>query len=281
MKKVLLFGASGQVGNALQERLAAAGVEFVAPPRDAADLTNASSLRKVIAAAEPHVIINAAAYTAVDRAESEPDMAHAANAAAPGVIAEEARRLGALLVHYSTDYVFNGRARAPYRESDPVDPVNVYGRTKLAGERSVIDSGARHLVLRVAWVYSARGRNFYRTVLRLAGEGKPLRVVDDQIGVPTSATAIAQVTIGALNQGLEGLYHYAPAGETSWFGFARAIVTSKDLGVPVEPITTADYPTPAQRPPYSVLCADALRHHLPDIGRPWQELLEAEVARDT
>ena len=259
--RVLLLGRSGQVGYELQ-RLLAPDAQLIAPGRDEADLQQPESLRARLREWRPEVIVNAAAYTAVDAAEKEEALAHTINADAPRVLAQEAAQLGALLVHYSTDYVFDGTRREPYREDDPVAPASAYGRTKLAGEQAIRDSGCRHLILRTSWVYAPRGRNFVLTLLRLANERDELRVVADQVGSPTSARSLAVATVAALaavgNKPVRQTCHATGNGVTSWHGFAERIVErGAALGlcrkVPVRPIATADYPTPARRPAYSVL----------------------------
>jgi dTDP-4-dehydrorhamnose reductase len=262
--RILLTGANGQVGWELQRSLAPLG-EVLALDRGQLGLADPDGLRQRVRAIAPHVIVNAAAYTAVDRAESEPEAARAINAIAPGVLAEEAHRLDAILVHYSTDYVFDGAKAEPYVESDPPSPLSVYGRTKLEGERAIGASGCRHLTLRTSWVYGARGQNFLLTMLRLAGERRSLRVVDDQIGAPTWSRQIAQATAALLGRpdlaapGTEGLYHLTASGSTSWYGFARAIFASPEmarLGVTppsVAAIPSSEYPLPARRPANSRL----------------------------
>jgi len=278
---ILLTGKNGQVGRALQPLLANLGV-VTACDRHALNLAAPDAIRKVIRAAQPRIIVNAAAYTAVDRAESDEAAATAINADAPGVMAEEAKKLGALLVHYSTDYVFDGAKQAPYVEDDPPNPQNVYGRTKLAGERAVRQSGAAHLIFRTQWVYAREGRNFLLTILRLAAQREELRIVSDQIGSPTSSAEIAAGTVAILSRLLarqgewssqpddSGIYHLTAGGQTSWCDFARAIldeaahggapswILAATGGSPlitkrVVPISTAEYPTPARRPAYSVL----------------------------
>jgi dTDP-4-dehydrorhamnose reductase len=262
--RILLTGADGQVGWELRSALAPLG-EVLALDRAALDLAAPDALRARVRETQPAVIVNAAAYTAVDRAESEHELAQAINGTAPGILAEETKRLGGILVHYSTDYVFDGEKRAPYVEADAPDPVNAYGRTKLHGERAVAASGCRHLTLRTSWVYGARGRNFLLTMLRLAGERRALRVVDDQVGAPTWSREIAAATAALLRQpelaapGADGLYHLCAGGATSWFGFARAIFDSPELarlGVArpeLEAIPASAYPTPAPRPRNSQL----------------------------
>ncbi|MEW5864655.1 MAG: dTDP-4-dehydrorhamnose reductase [Pseudomonadota bacterium] len=273
--RILLTGAGGQLGRELARRLPALG-ELVATDRAALDLSDPDAIRRTVRAARPQVIVNAAAYTAVDRAEAEPEAAHAVNATAPAVLAEEARRLGALLVHYSTDYVFDGEKRAPYVEDDPPNPLNVYGRTKLAGEQALRASGARHLILRTSWVYAPHGRNFLLAIARRARAGEPLRVVDDQTGVPTSAAFLAEasVRILAAAERAEGLYHLAPAGSTTWCGFARAIVARLGLEVAVTPISTAEYPAAARRPAYSVLDSSRARAAFDLPAMDWREVFE-------
>ena len=250
--RILVTGRNGQVGAELAASLAALG-EITATDRAQLDLANELATRRVLRELKPEVIVNAAAYTAVDRAESESELAMQINARAPGVLGEEAKRLGALLVHYSTDYVFDGTKSAPYVEDDVPHPLNVYGRSKLEGERAVAASGARHLILRTSWVYGPRGRNFLFAILARARKGEPLRVVADQFGAPTSSIAIARATARLLEKtrtlsGAEGLYHFTAQGETSWHGFAQAIVAGAGLKVEVAPITAAEYPTAARRP---------------------------------
>lgn len=262
--KILITGANGQVGWELQRTLAPLG-EVIALGRDALDLANADAIRKALRQAAPDVIVNAAAYTAVDKAEEERELAHAVNGIAPGVLAEEAKLLNAALVHYSTDYVFDGLKGAPYEEIDVAHPASVYGKTKLAGEKAIAAVNAPHLILRTSWVYGARGKNFLRTILRLADEREELRVVDDQFGAPTWSRMIAEATSAILAQCLHkgavagvlaekgGLYHLTAAGQTSWFGFASEIVKYTEKYPRMTPIATAEYPLPAPRPAYSVM----------------------------
>jgi dTDP-4-dehydrorhamnose reductase len=263
--KVLLTGRSGQVGFELGKILTG---EVLATDRRALDLSYPDLVRRMVREARPGVIVNAAAYTAVDQAESEQDLAMEVNGEAPGVLAEEAKRLGALLVHYSTDYVFDGEKRDPYVEVDATNPLSVYGRTKLEGERRIIESGCRHLILRTSWVYGPRGRNFFLTMRKAAAEGKDLKVVNDQFGAPTSSLAIARATAQCLEKNLEGLFHMSAAGRTSWHGFAEAI-----LGRTVKAIGSAEYAAKARRPRNSLLDNAKLRKAgvaLPD----WQAQLE-------
>lgn len=255
--RILLTGANGQLGFELAHALAPHG-EVVATDRGELDLADAAAIAACVRRLAPALIVNAAAYTAVDRAEAEPDLARAVNATAPGVLAEEARRIGATLIHFSTDYVFDGSARVPYDEDAPTGPLNVYGATKLEGERAVAASGATALVFRTSWVYGLRGQNFLLTIRRLAAEREELRIVADQTGTPnwcrTLATATARVVAGgpAFVAERAGLYHVSSRGATTWFGFARAIVG--DVPRPrIVPIATEAYPTPARRPAYGVL----------------------------
>jgi dTDP-4-dehydrorhamnose reductase len=286
--KILLLGGNGQVGSELCRSLAPLG-EVVATTRsgmledgarcEQADFDAPGSLPGLIERIAPDIVVNAAAHTAVDRAESEPDVAFRANAQAPQAIAEACARGGIRLVHYSTDYVFDGRGTRPYREDDPTAPASIYGASKLAGEEAIRASGASHLVLRTAWVYATHGSNFLRTMLRLAGERDELRVVADQSGTPTSAALIAGVTAQMLVQQFvrSGTWHLTATGATSWHGFAEAIVQGAHARgliarMPrVSPIATADYPTPAARPAYSVLDCSALQRDFGIALPTWQD----------
>jgi dTDP-4-dehydrorhamnose reductase len=281
--RILLLGKNGQVAWELARALAPLG-EVTALGRAEIDLADAPRLIAMVRALQPEVIVNAAAYTAVDKAESEREAAFAVNATAPRVLAEEARRSGALLVHYSTDYVFDGAKPVPYVEEDATNPINVYGASKLAGEDAIRGTGCRHLILRTSWVYGPRGANFMLTMLRLARERPQLRVVDDQVGTPTSSRAIADATAAALaramaSPGLAGLYHLAASGETSWCGFARAILAQAGIHTPVVPIRTEEYATPARRPRNSRLDCTRLRAAFGVTLAPWQESL-AEAMRE-
>ncbi len=273
--KILLTGATGQVGWELRRTLAPLG-EVRSFDRFGLDLADVPPLVAAVRSLQPDAVVNAAAYTAVDKAESERDRAFAVNATAPRVLAEEARRIGAFLVHYSTDYVFDGEKPAPYVESDPTHPINVYGESKLAGEQAIAKSGCQHLILRTSWVYGPRGRNFYLTMLRLAKERPELRVVDDQVGAPTSSLAIARATAQLLEKGARGLYHMTAAGATTWCGFARAILAHARISTPVVAIRTEAYPTPAKRPRNSRLDCSRLRADLGVELASWEEQL-AEV----
>lgn len=269
--KILLIGRNGQVGWELARLLPALG-ELRATAREDLDLADADAVRRAVREARPELIVNAAAYTAVDKAESEPELAMRINGIAPGVMAEEAKRAGALLVHYSTDYIFDGAKRAAYVEDDAPAPLNAYGRTKLAGELAIRESGCRHLILRTSWVYGPRGRNFYLTIAAKAAKGEPLRVVDDQRGVPTSSRFLAEQTLALLARDTSGSLHLVPGGETTWFGFAREIVQLKRSPSEVRPIRSGEFPAAARRPANSVLDnrkAAALLGPLPQ----WKELL--------
>ncbi len=280
--KILLFGKVGQVGWELRRTLAPlgplAGVDF-----PEVDFTRPDSIRQWIRDAAPDIIVNAAAYTAVDKSESEAARALQINGEAPAVMADEAKRRGALLVHYSTDYVFDGAKRTPYVEEDAPNPLGTYGRTKLAGDTAITQAGGRHLIFRLCWVYGGRGANFMLTMMRLARERETLRVVRDQFGSPTPARLIAEATALALQaarpggaaEGASGVFHLCCAGQTSWHGFASAIVEQMPAAGrkcrAVEAITAAEYPTAARRPPYSVMSCAKLAHtfglSLPD----WQD----------
>ncbi|TFH78542.1 dTDP-4-dehydrorhamnose reductase [Pseudomonas kribbensis] len=283
--KILLLGKNGQVGWELQRSLAPLG-ELIALDRHSVDglsgdLSNLEGLRSTIRQIKPDVIVNAAAYTAVDKAESEVELAARVNAQASGVLAEEAAVIGAWLVHYSTDYVFSGQGVTPWQETDSVAPVNAYGASKLAGEQLITASGCKHLIFRTSWVYGARGNNFAKTMLRLAADRESLNVIADQVGAPTGADLIADVTALAIRQAfqrpeLSGLYHLAASGEVSWHGYASHVIAfakanGEQLAVQaVNPIDTTAYPTPARRPLNSRLNTQKLRDnfslHLPD----WQ-----------
>jgi len=265
------------VGARLEQALAPIGT-VTATSRREVDLAHADSLRQHVRQARPDVIVNAAAYTAVDKAETETALATAVNAVAPGVLAEEAKRLGALLVHYSTDYVFSGEASNPYQEDDAKAPLNAYGRTKLEGEKRVRASGCRHLILRTSWVYDTRGRNFLLSILKRARAGDKLRVVGDQQGVPNWSAMVARVTAACLARGGEGLFHLSAAGQTSWYGFAREALASAGVTAAMEEITTAQYPTQARRPRYSVLANGKLQRAFGLRFADWREDLRAALS---
>lgn len=285
--KILLTGKNGQVGWELQRTLAPLG-DVVAVDRQALDLTSPDAIRALIREVKPSLIVNPAAYTAVDKAESEPEIAMAVNGNAPAIMAEEAKRLGAAMVHFSTDYVFDGSKGSPYTEEDAPCPINVYGRTKLAGEQAIQAAGIPHLILRTSWVYGSRGKNFLLTILRLAGERDELKIVDDQIGAPTSSRMIAEATGQILAQchspiphspslitQNSGLYHLTAAGQTSWHGFTAAILENRTrlTGAPaprLSPIPTSAYPLPAPRPYYSVMSNDRLQRTFGVAMPAWQ-----------
>ena len=264
---ILIVGAAGQAGVELR-RSFAGFARIVTADRESVDLADSDQTRALVRRTRPNVILNAAAYTAVDRAESEPGLAMSINAIAPRVLAEEAVRLKALLVHYSTDYVFNGEKQLPWVESDEPGPLNVYGVTKLAGEHAIQHVGGRYIIFRTSWVYGPHGNNFLFTMLRLAGERKRLSIVDDQFGAPTSSFELARIT-RAITEGVlagqfgsasewAGLYHATCTDSTTWFGFAKAIFAGADALLDLKqpelvPLATKDYPTPAKRPRNSVL----------------------------
>lgn len=285
--KILLTGATGQVGWELARSLQPLG-EVVACDRRRADLSAPGSLAALVESVAPQVIVNAAAYTAVDRAEQEPELADTINGAAPVALAAAARRAGALFVHYSTDYVFDGSGDAPRREDAPVAPINAYGRSKLAGEQAIARAGADWLVLRTSWVYASRGSNFVNTMLRLGAERESLKVVADQVGAPTSARLIADATAHVVRQALaeraQGRFapevlHLCAAGETSWHGFAQAVFDGwRELAGrdslklrELAPISSAEYPTPAARPLNSRLDCSRLRERFGILLPDWRE----------
>jgi len=280
--RILVLGKNGQIGWELQRALAPLG-DVTALGRDQFDLSNLDGLRGVVRATKPDVIVNAAAHTAVDAAEKENELAHALNARAPQAIAQEARRLGALLVHYSTDYVFDGRKRTAYVEDDPASPLNVYGHSKLAGERAIAASGCRYLVLRTSWVYGARNTNFFLTIRRLARELAELRIVDDQHGVPNWSRTLGEATAAILATGLRrewptGTYHLSSRGTTTWHGFARAILEELRIDKPVAPIRTDQFPRPAKRPPNGSLDSGKLERDLGIVLPDWRKALKLCVA---
>ncbi|GAB1596441.1 dTDP-4-dehydrorhamnose reductase [Lysobacter claricitrinus] len=292
--KLLIIGATGQVGRELATALA--GDDFVLTTRSGAfdgtvtclplDVSNLPDVRHTIDSVGADIVINASAYTAVDRAESEPELAFRVNAEAVGAMAEACRASGARFVHFSTDYVFDGSSRAPYTESAPTRPLGVYGMSKLAGEEAVLASGVDHLILRTAWVYATHGQNFLLTMLRLAADREELRIVDDQRGCPTPARWIAETTAALVQHGARasGIVNVVAAGQTTWCGFANAIFDESlrlgllDRAPRVVPIPTSGYPTPAQRPAYSVLDTARLRSF--GIDPPdWRNGLVAELSR--
>jgi dTDP-4-dehydrorhamnose reductase len=304
---VLVIGKNGQVGTDLRHSFPAnLPIHFIG--RNEINLADPNSIRKGIRNYNPRLIINAAAYTAVDKAESDQATAHAVNTEAPGILADEAKKIGAALIHYSTDYVFDGTKNSPYVEEDPTNPVSVYGKTKLEGEKAIQAAGIPYLIFRTEWVYATRGKNFLLTILRLAAEREELRIVADQTGAPTSSRAIASATTEVVMRELKdsssndlfasrrGIYNMTAAGETTWHGFATAIVDEAHRATPappwmasatanrplivkqVKPIATAEYPTPARRPAYSILSNERLAQtfgvRLPD----WRTQLSAAFA---
>lgn len=294
---ILLLGKGGQVGWELQRALAPLGrvtaLDRESPgpaeaPELRADFSQPEQVAALVRAIRPDVIVNAAAHTAVDKAESEPDLARALNATTPGLIAQVAAELGALLVHYSTDYVFDGSGTAPRDETAATGPLSVYGRTKLEGEQAIQASGCRHLIFRTSWVYAARGGNFAKTMLRLAAERDQLKVINDQIGAPTGADLLADVTAHTIRtvaggrHELLGLYHLVAGGETSWFDYARFVIEwARERGQPIrvapeaiEALPTSGYPTPAQRPLNSRLDTRKLREGFGLTLPPWQHGVE-------
>ena len=307
---ILLTGKDGQLGSELNRLLPTLGRVF-ASQRSGLDLCSPEQICKVMRDARPQLVVNAAAYTGVDPAETDEARALAVNAEGPRVLADEAKRIGALLVHYSTDYVFDGSKKSPYIESDPTNPLNAYGRTKLAGEVAIRDSGAAHLIFRTSWVYATHGRNFLRTILRLATEREELRVINDQIGAPTCAADLAEATVRILagviaKKGqpgfseVSGTYHMTAAGQTSWYEFAKAILEHAStaprglswlstitngrrlIARRIVPISTAEFGSPARRPAYSVLCNDRLQREfgvaLPDWRAQLQKCFSSELA---
>lgn len=293
MSRILLTGRNGQVGWELQRILNHFG-EVIAVDAEELDLADADAIRRTVRDLRPDIIVNPAAYTAVDKAESEPDVAMAVNGVAPGVLAEEAQRLDAVLVHYSTDYVFDGNKTSAYCEEDAPNPQSVYGDTKLAGEGAIRVAGCRHLILRTSWVYGVHGSNFVKTILRLAKERSELRIVADQFGAPTWARDLAQATATALkiwqgkgwDEKLGGLYHLTGGGRTNWHGFAEEIVQQArkydaalaDKQLVINPIATHEYPVPAKRPANSMLANDRIRDAFGIVLPPWQDSL-AECVR--
>ena len=262
MKRILLIGSNGQIGQALAPLLPLQAA-CLATDRAQLDLTNPDQLRAAICDWRPDIVINAAAYTAVDKAETDENNANAVNAVAPGIMAEECKKLGSLLVHYSTDYVFDGTKPSPYVEVDLPNPINAYGRSKLAGEAAICGSGARHLILRTSWVYGLHGNNFLLTMLKIARQRDVIKVVADQHGIPNWSHLLANATAQLITMEMEGLYHLTSQGETTWFGFAESIFSRtqqwREQPISVIPIGTSEYPLPAARPANSRLSGAALK----------------------
>jgi dTDP-4-dehydrorhamnose reductase len=285
VKRFLILGAQGQLGLELQTVFQDVG-HVIAQGRAVCDLSDPISIRAAICDARPDVILNAAAYTAVDRAESEPELAMKINGEAPGVIAEEAKKNNALLIHYSTDYVFDGSKRESWEEDDPVHPLNVYGMSKLAGERNIQQTGGLYLIFRTSWVFAPHGHNFLCTTLRLGQERKELKIVNDQKGAPTSASALAIATCSvftAAERAIDecvGTYHMTCSGETTWAGFAQSIFAKAQASTPwasVTGIPASEYPTPAKRPANSVLSNKKLEKAFGVKLPSWEDALDASL----
>ncbi|HIK32490.1 MAG TPA: dTDP-4-dehydrorhamnose reductase [Oscillatoriales cyanobacterium M59_W2019_021] len=288
MTRTLITGINGQLGQELQRVLSSvANLELIGVGRDRMDLSQPSTIRSIVAEIQPEIIINSGAYTAVDKAESEPELAHAINGIAPGILAEEAQKLDATLIHVSTDYVFDGTQSHPYQETDPTHPIGIYGASKLAGEQAIQATNARAIILRTAWVYGVGGTgNFVKTMLRLGADRPELRVVADQIGSPTWTGDIANAIAGLIAQhrDLSGIYHFTNSGVASWYDFAVAIFEeAAQLGFPLKidrvvPITTPEYPTPAKRPAYSVLAGQKIASVLESPAPHWRYSLRKMLA---
>ena len=291
-QRILLVGAGGQLGSELARRLQAGlvgEIELIALTRAELDFSDSEAVRAAVRDAKPDIVINAAAYTAVDRAEQEQELSRQVNAVAPGVLAEELAQTGGWLIHYSTDYVFDGSGQRPWLENDATGPLGVYGRTKLDGEVAIIDAGCQHVILRTSWVYGAEGRNFLHTMLRLGRERERLSVVDDQVGAPTTAEALSEATgfvlrriLKAEAEGISGLYHLSCAGATSWCGFAKAIFAefaSHQRAPEVVPIATEAYPTPARRPKNSRLNCEKFADTFGFAMPGWEDALHQVAAR--
>ena len=293
--RIMLTGKNGQVGWELQRTLASIG-DVIAMGREELDLEKPEQICKMVRRIKPDIIVNAAAYTAVDKAEEEPERAAAVNSTAPGILAEETKKINALLVHYSTDYIFDGKKMTPYNEDDMPNPINVYGRTKLAGECAIQDVGTPHLILRTSWVYGSRGNNFFMTILRLASEREELRIVDDQIGTPTWSRFLAEVTAQMMQKIIPSqlaecreIYNVVPSGQTSWYGFAESIIEnyrqfncdSSRLKVKrLVPIATSEYPTIASRPAYSALLNGKLIDEINIDIRNWRNILHSAMREE-
>jgi dTDP-4-dehydrorhamnose reductase len=271
--KLLVVGADGQLGSDVV-RLLSPTVEVTARIMDELDVTDRAALRREVEASRPDVVVNCAAWTAVDRAETEPDAAYRVNVLGASNVAEAARRVGSRVVYFSTDYVFDGTASEPYDEEASTGPLSVYGRTKLQGEQATREANPDHLILRLAWLYGSTGHNFVRTVLRLAREKDQLRIVDDQVGSPTFTEDVVHQLWTAIEEGCSGTYHCVNAGQASWYAFATRIVRRLGLSVPVVAIHTTDYPTPARRPAYSVLANRKFELEGLNSMRAWEDALD-------
>ncbi len=288
---VLLLGAAGQLGHALWQALQQAGQPVVAWTRADIDVSHVSELKERVTQLKPRWILNAAAYTAVDKAQTEPEQAYLVNAQLPAMLAEYAKASGSALMHFSSDYVFNGRSTRPYLETDATDPLSVYGQSKSDGDAAVQASGARYVIFRSSWVVAAHGQNFLKTMLRLAAERDQLNVVADQTGVPTAATWLAELALLAMplaeREGLNGLFHATPSGQTTWHGYAQHVLVQaarhgwplKATAEQVLPISTAQYPLPAQRPAYGLLDSRLLARSLPCDWPDWQTGVDQVLAQ--
>jgi dTDP-4-dehydrorhamnose reductase len=275
--RILLTGCGGQVGSELDRTLLALG-EVVATDRARIDLADAAAIRRAVDEVRPDIIVNAAAYTAVDKAESQRELAMQVNAVAPAHLGEEAKRLNALFVHYSTDYVFDGEKRTPYTEADSPNPLSHYARSKLEGERAIAASGCRYLLLRTSWVYGPRASNFYQVIARKAAAGEPMRMVDDQTSVPTPSGFIARYTVSLLEKNAEGLFHLVPSGAATRYQFAREVVATMRSTSQVQPAETADFPAAARRPVYSAMANAAVAVVLGAPLPHWQSVLRQYVS---
>jgi dTDP-4-dehydrorhamnose reductase len=276
--RILVVGADGQLGSDVV-RLLSPTVDVTARVVDELDVTDRAALRREAEVSHPDVIVNCAAYTAVDKAESEPNTAYRVNVLGARNVAQAAERIGARVVYFSTDYVFDGAAAEPYVEDAPTGPLSVYGTTKLLGEQATREANPDHLVLRLAWLYGPTGHNFVRTILHLAREKDVLRIVDDQTGSPTFTEDVVHQVLALIEDGASGTYHCVNTGRATWYEFARSIVRACGLDIPVIPIRTVDYPTPARRPAFSVLADRNLDLEGLNVMRPWQEALDDCMSR--
>ncbi len=272
---IYVTGANGQLGQELKKTNLQGKATFL--DRSQLDLSNLDQLEKFLQTSSISTIINTAAYTQVDKAEAEQELALTINAKAPALMAKYASERKFKFIHYSTDYVFNGEQTRPYHEADPTNPVNFYGETKLQGEQGVLSADPSALILRTSWVYSAHGKNFFNTMIRLAGERPELKVVADQIGTPTATHDLALITLKALDKDLSGIFHFSNEGVTSWYDFACEILRLKGLKIPVHPIKTSEFPTPAKRPAYSVLDKTKIKNALGEEIPDWREALQKVV----
>jgi dTDP-4-dehydrorhamnose reductase len=275
--KILILGSNGQLGQELQmvAEICEEPIDFVFSNRESLDLANIPSIEPYIRSIQPSVIINASAYTAVDLAEKETEIAYAINAEAPKEIGRVCKELGIRLVHISTDFVFDGMKSSPYLETDPTNPLSVYGKSKLLGERNILDQNLDAIVIRTSWVYSSYGKNFFNTIVRLAQEKEELRVIDDQVGCPTWARDLAWFTYFAALREETGIFHFTNEGVASWYDFAQSIVDSMGLDCQIIPIPSKDYPTPAQRPSFSILNKVKTRSTFGFENNHWRDCVQA------